>query len=194
MALDYGIVPDKYKKELEERVVHNIAVEKDNHLWGGIFAVHSGYEYLPDNGYSELAYKLITEQTWPSFGWMVNQGATTLWEGFTEESSDIHHFMGAVDNYFYRHLAGINFDTQDPGFKNIVLKPKFVKGIEFVKAEYNSIHGLIKADWKLIDGDSYEYRVQIPANCKAELHLPDKKLSLSPGIHIISVNNINKGN
>jgi alpha-L-rhamnosidase len=109
MALDYGIVPEEYKEALEKRMIQNIVEEKDNHLWGGIFAVHSGFEYLPENGYADLAYKLIKEKTWPSFGWMVDQGATTLWEGFTEESSDIHHFMGAVDNFFYRHLAGINF-------------------------------------------------------------------------------------
>ncbi|MBE0654329.1 MAG: family 78 glycoside hydrolase catalytic domain [Bacteroidales bacterium] len=76
MALDYGIVPVEYKEVLEKRMIQNIVEEKDNHLWGGIFAVHSAFEYLPKNGYADLAYKLIKEETWPSFGWMVDQGAT----------------------------------------------------------------------------------------------------------------------
>ncbi|MBE0654328.1 MAG: hypothetical protein IH594_11055 [Bacteroidales bacterium] len=96
--------------------------------------------------------------------------------------------MGAVDNYFYRHLAGINFDSKDPGFRKIILKPNFVAGIEFARASYHSIHGEIASGWKLLENGKYEYRVSVPPNCKAELSLPGKKLELGSGDHTVIVN------
>jgi len=180
-ALDYGIVPEADIQRVEDRLIRNIVEEKDNHLYGGIFAVHSAFEYLPKNGYAALAFYLIREPTWPSFGWMVDQGATTLWEGFNSEHSDIHHFMGAVDNYFYRHLAGINFDVADPGFKNILLHPQFIEPLDEVEASYASIHGEIKASWQEIAPGIYEYRVTIPPNCTGRLILPELEKDLAPG-------------
>ncbi len=181
MALDYGIVPEADRKRVEDRLIRNIVEEKENHLYGGIFAVHSAYEYLPKNGYADLAFDLIVEPTWPSFGWMVGEGATTLWEGFNRGSSDIHHFMGAVDNYFYRHLAGINFDQEEPGFKKIVLRPNFILELDHAAATYQSIQGEIKASWMQLAPGRFEYRVSVPPNTKGELILPDDKHTLGPG-------------
>ena len=186
-ALDYGIVPDADRKRVEERLIRNIVEEKENHLYGGIFAVHSAYEYLPLNGYADLAYKLIVEPTWPSFGWMVGEGATTLWEGFRESSSNIHHFMGAYDNFFYRHLAGINFDKAEPGFKKIIFRPNFVRDLEHARASYKSIQGEIKASWKQTSPGVFEYRVSIPPNCKSEVILPDGTRELISGDHTMTI-------
>jgi alpha-L-rhamnosidase len=181
LALDYGIVPDEYRKQLEKRVVENIVKEKDYHLWGGIFSIHSAFEYLPKNGYADMMHKVVVNEEWPSFGWMIKEGATTLPEGYKFSSSDMHHFMGAVDNFFYRHLVGINLDESHPGFQNVILKPNFIKSMDFAKASYNSIHGEIKAEWKKIDENTYEYSGTIPTNCKAKIVLPSKNISISSG-------------
>jgi len=172
-ALNYGIVPEADIQRVEDRLIRNIVEEKDNHLFGGIFAIHSAYEYLPWNGYAALAYDLIREPTWPSFGWMVGEGATTLWEGFNRKNSDMHHFLGAVDNYFYRHLAGINFDASEPGFKKIVFRPGFPGGLEHANASYESLRGEIRAGWKKLEPGLYEYNVTIPANCTSEFIYPE---------------------
>ena len=182
-ALDYGIVPEEDRERVEERLIRNIVEEKQNHLYGGIFAVHSAYEYLPLNGYADLAYRMIVEPTWPSFGWMVGRGATTLWEGFTDKSSNIHHFMGAYDNFYYRHLAGINFDPSEPGFRKIVFRPNFIAELAYVKATYLSIQGRIEASWKLTSPGTYEYRISIPPNCFSEVVLPGGTRELEPGEH-----------
>ncbi len=186
-ALDYGIVPDGEVQKVEDRLIRNIVEEKDNHLFGGIFAIHSAYEYLPKHGYADLAFNLIVEPSWPSFGWMVGEGATTLWEGFNRSSSDIHHFMGAVDNYFYRHLAGINFDREEPGFKKIIFRPSFIKSLEFAEASYHSIQGEIAASWVQTSPDSYEYSLTVPPNTNAELILKGKARKLEAGSYSFQV-------
>ncbi len=181
LALNYDIVPEKYRAQLEKKVVDNIVKDKDYHLWGGVFTVHSAYEYLPKNGYADIMHKVVVNEEWPSFGWLIKEGATTLPEGYKFEASDIHHFMGAVDNFFYRHIVGINFDSSYPGFQKIVLKPNFIEGMDYAKASYNSIYGEIKAEWrKKVDG-SYEYFGVIPANCEAKVVLPNKTLSVKSG-------------
>jgi len=186
-ALDYGIVPEADIKKVENRLIRDITVDKENHLYGGIFAVHSAYEYLPKNGYADLTFDLITEPSWPSFGWMVGEGATTLWEGFNRKSSDIHHFMGAVDNFFYRHLAGINFDVSSPGFRNIILRPNFIKDLDHAEASYLSIQGEIKASWVQESTGNFEYRVSLPPNCTGYIFLPDLEKELKPGEHVFKV-------
>lgn len=188
MALDYGIVPEKYRAQLEKRVVENIVEEKDYHLWGGIFSIHSAFEYLPKNGYANIMHKVVVNEEWPSFGWMIKEGATTLPEGYKFTSSDMHHFMGAVDNFFYRHIVGINADESHPGFQNIILKPNFIKSMEFAKASYNSIHGEIKAEWKKIDENTYEYYGEVPPNCEAKVVLPSKTETIKSGAFKYVVN------
>ena len=188
MALDYGIVPEKYKTRLEKKVVDNIAIDKDYHLWGGIFAIHSAYEYLPKNGYADLMHKVVINQTWPSFGWMIKEGATTLPEGYKFDASGIHHFMGSVDNFFYRHIAGINSDPKYPGFQKIIFRPNFIKSMNFAKASYNSIYGEIKAKWEKIGRDEYKYQIEVPANCEAQVILPNRgNEKVRSGTHIFNV-------
>ncbi|WP_164975208.1 family 78 glycoside hydrolase catalytic domain [Lutibacter sp. HS1-25] len=190
LALNYGIVPEKYRAQLEMKVVDNIAISKDFHLWGGVFTVHSAYEYLPNHGYADLMHKVVVNEDWPSFGWLIKEGATTLPEGYEFESSDIHHFMGAVDNFFYRHMAGINSDSNAPGFQNIVFKPNFIKTMDFAKASYNSIYGEVKAQWTKLENDNYEYKVVVPANCEAQVVLPGKTEKVKAGTHTFVINSL----
>jgi alpha-L-rhamnosidase len=181
LALNYGIVPEKYREQLEKKVVNNIVKDKNYHLWGGVFTVHSAYEYLPKNGYADMMHKVVVNEEWPSFGWMIKNGATTLPEGYKFTSSNMHHFMGAVDNFFYRYLVGINVDEFNPGFQNIILKPNFIKAMDFAKGSYNSIHGEIKAEWKKIGKKVYEYKIEVPVNCSAQVILPNATYNVKSG-------------
>ena len=95
--------------------------------------------------------------------------------------------MGAVDNFFYRHLAGINSDPLEPGFKKIVFKPNFIKSLDFAEASYKSLQGEVIASWKQTEPDKFEYRVTLPPNTKAELVLPGKTQILEPGSHTFEV-------
>ena len=183
MALDYGIVPARYHQQVEDRLIRNIAEEREQHLWGGIFAVLSAYDYLPEHGHAELAYRTVVQPTYPSFGYMVGNGATTLWESFHGNDSRMHYFLGAVDNFFYRHLAGIQFDQALPGFRHILFRPRFIPQLDQVQAIYQSIHGEISAKWLRHPGGIIEYEVKVPPNTNAVFSYDQMRQEIGSGTH-----------
>jgi alpha-L-rhamnosidase len=191
LALFYGLVKPEHREKVLNDLIHDITVNRDMHIYGGIFTGLVLWELLPKLGYSDVAYKVAINNTFPGYGFMLKNGATSLWEHWLG-GSHIHYFMGFVDNYFYRHLAGINFDFSSPGFKKIVFHPKFVDGLISAKASYNSIHGEIKAEWKKTGEGEYEYNVLIPPNCEAEVIFPDKKEQAKSGGYTYKIKIQNK--
>lgn len=172
MALKYGIVPDQYRERILNDLLESLEKTHDYHIYGGVFTVHTLYELLPQLGKSDLAYKLAVNDTYPSFGFMLKNGATTLWEAWADEASHIHHFFGSIDNFFYRYLAGINIENNTPGFNKILITPQFVGDLKYASASYESLHGLISSSWKKPGGSGYSLDVKIPANCTSEILLP----------------------
>ena len=84
-------------------------------------------------------------------------------------------------------LVGINVDASNPGFQNIILKPNFIKAMDFAKASYNSIYGEIKAEWTSLGNDTYKYKVEVPTNCEAKVVLRDKTTIVKSGTHSFTV-------
>lgn len=187
LALYYGLVKPGHQEKVLNDLIHDITVDRDMHIYGGIFTGLVLWELLPQMGYADVAYKVAINDTYPGYGFMLKNGATALWEHWLDGGSHIHYFMGFVDNFFYRYLAGINYNTSAPGYKKIVFQPKFVEGIDFAKASYNSIHGEIKASWEKVGNKKYVYSVTVPVNCKADVVLPEGKKELSAGLHRIEI-------
>ncbi|MDR0814227.1 MAG: glycoside hydrolase family 78 protein [Bacteroidales bacterium] len=178
-ALHWGIVPD----ELKAKVAANLAkrVEADGrHLDVGLLGTKAILHALSENGYGDLAYALAAQETFPSWGyWIAKDNATTMYEDWTaigekRETSLNHIMFGEVDAWFYSGLGGILRDTEQPGFKNTLLKPNFVTGLNHAKASYESPRGLIVSDWERTKKKTIVYRVTIPANSTATLSLPEK--------------------
>ena len=181
LALQYGIVKPEHQQAVLKHLTHDIAINQNMHFYGGIFTGHALWELMPQTGNAELAYQVAKNDTYPGYGFMLKNGATSVWEHWDDQSSHIHYFMGFVDNFFYRHLAGINYDTKNPGFKHILFKPQFIKEMDYARANYHSIHGEIKASWKKIDEGKYEYSIIVPVNCTAEVVLPNETKTVSAG-------------
>ena len=99
-----------------------------------------------------------------------------------KDASLNHVFLGDIDAWMYNALAGINYDEQRPGFKHILIQPHFVKGLDWVKAEYHSIKGLIRSEWKR-SGNEVLLNVTIPVNCTATVEVGEKKIELASGEH-----------
>jgi alpha-L-rhamnosidase len=129
-----------------------------------------------------LAYTLLLNETFPSWGYSIRQGATTIWErwdGWTEENgfqdpgmnSFNHYSLGSVCEWMFRYAAGIETDPSAPGYKRIILSPNPDRKLPYVKASFESIHGTIASDWR-IDGDTFSLDVTIPANTTAFVHVP----------------------
>jgi len=177
-TLHWGIVPE----ELRSKVADNLAkrvVADGKHIDVGLLGTKTILNALSANGYADLAYEVALQKTFPSWGWWILNGATTLYENWPiDAKSDIslnHIMFGEIGAWFYKSPGGIYPDEQQPGFKNVILKPDFVKGLNSFEAEHLGPYGMIVSSWKRA-GKKIEYRVTIPANSTAELSLSGDKI------------------
>lgn len=174
MPLYWGIVPEDCKEKVAEQLTKRVKTDKD-HLDVGIMGCKTILNALTETGNVEQAFRMVTQQDYPSWGNWLRQGATTLYEnwdynGLAWGYSQNHIMYGEIGAWFYKALAGINVDPQNPGFKNVILKPHFVEELTYVKASYNSPYGLIKSAWERV-GDKIIYKVTVPPGATATLHL-----------------------
>ncbi|MDP4206722.1 MAG: alpha-L-rhamnosidase C-terminal domain-containing protein, partial [Bacteroidota bacterium] len=169
--LFWGVVPEV----LKSKVAANLAkrVEADHfHLDVGLLGTKTILNALSENGYPDTAYKLASQETYPSWGWWIVNGATTLYENWAiDAKSDIslnHIMFGEIGAWLYKALGGINPDPENPGFKGILLKPCFPDGLNSFEASHQSPYGEIITQWKKQNGIIH-YTVTIPANSDAKL-------------------------
>jgi alpha-L-rhamnosidase len=175
-AIYQGLSPD----HLEQTLSCLVAAVKNNddHLDCGILGTKYLLHALSDHGRSDVAYKIVNQRTFPGWGNWIGQGATTLWEQWDGTESRNHIMYGDVSAWFYKNLAGIAPDDEEPGFKRIVFQPYFAPDLGWVRAKHESLYGEIAADWSR-KGNSINYTVTIPANTTGEIVLPgDKKIKV----------------
>ncbi len=169
-ALYQGLVPPEYKA----RVLANLvaAVEKaNNHIDTGILGAKYLLNALLENGRADVAYRMVAQDDQPSWGWWLDQGATTLWEQWNGTESRNHIMFGDVSAWFYKALAGIQPDPQSPGFKHFDVTPHVVGGLTSARGEYDSIRGKILSEWQVTSGE-FRLNLTIPANSTATVSLP----------------------
>jgi alpha-L-rhamnosidase len=174
-ALFLGLV----KKENINRVVGNLVkdVERHNcHLTTGNLCTKYLLEVLTEHGHPELAYQIATQESYPGWGFMLANGATTLWERWEnktggEMNSHNHPMMGSVGSWFYKYAAGILPDVEGPGFEKFTIKPCIFDKLTFVDGEYNSVKGTIRSAWKKEAGSIY-LDVTVPGNSTATVFVP----------------------
>ena len=174
-ALWLGLVP----ADRQARVVGNLlraVQEHDYHLTTGNVCTKYLLETLSANGYADVALKIAAQTTYPSWGYMLANGATTLWErwelytGHGMNSHD-HPMMGSVSSWFYKVLAGIRITPQTRGFDHFELRPCCVDGLDHAAAEHQTIRGKVESAWRR-EGDRLTLRVAIPVNCCADVAIP----------------------
>ena len=152
-----------------------LAIEKnEGKLDCGILGTKYLLHALSDNGHSDVAYKIVNQRSFPSWGYWMDQGATTLWEQWNGTESRNHIMFGDVSAWFYKNLAGIAPDSDQPGFKRISFRPYFSPDLKWVKASHQSMYGKIAAGWMRKDNNIY-YTIAIPANTTGEITLPGNK-------------------
>ena len=169
-ALYQGLVEPANKA----RVLSNLvaAVEKTNgHIDTGILGAKYLLNALLENGRADVAYRIASQKDLPSWGWWIEQGATTLWEQWNGTESRNHIMFGDISAWFYKALAGINPDPAAPAFKHFIIKPNLVGGLTSAEASYDSVRGRIVSDWKIANG-SLDLNVTIPANTTATVCVP----------------------
>ncbi len=182
LPLAFGMVPDEYKTNVFGHLVEKITVESNNHLGTGLVGGHYLMRVLSDNGRPDLAYTIATQTTYPSWGYMISKGATTMWELWNGDTADagmnsrnIVMLIGDLNIWLHEYLGGIRPDPAAPGFKKIIIKPEVVGDLTWVNDSYDSIHGRIRSEWSRT-AKQFDLRVTIPANTTATVYLPAKDI------------------
>ena len=170
VPLAYGLVPAATRRAVLDQLVENVHVQRGDRLNTGFVGTPALLEVLAEER-PELAYALATQTNYPSWGWMMKTGATTLYEQFGGDNSHDHPMFGCISAYFYKYLAGIQADPSAPGFSHFTIKPSIVGDLTWVRAQFDSPHGRIVSAWKLSKG-RLTLNVTIPANTTATVSIP----------------------
>jgi alpha-L-rhamnosidase len=131
-------------------------------------------EELTRNGRHDLAFALADRKTFPSWGWMLENGATTLWETWKESDNTFSHnhpMFGSISAWFIRHLGGIQVADDAVGADRIIIRPQITGGLTWVKSSHRSVRGIIRSGWRITDKGT-EFDIVIPPDTTAEIELP----------------------
>ena len=195
LPLWFDIVPSKFEDKVFSNIIDKTEQEFGGHVSTGVVGIQHLMRTLTDYGRGDLALKMATDTTYPSWGYMVKKGATTIWELWNGDTGDPamnsgNHVMllGDLIIWYYEYLGGIR--PLASGYSKILLKPYPIKGLDHVDCSYQSVSGLIKSCWRR-NGDRFEWDILIPANTTAEVYLPTKdgyaeKQILGSGRHHLS--------
>ncbi len=178
LGLHFDLLPEDKRPAATEHLIEAIK-EKDWHLSTGFVGLSYLLPTLTETGHLDVAYRLLLNDTFPSWGYSIRNGATSIWErwdGWTEDkgfqtpgmNSFNHYSFGAVGRWLFGTVAGI--DTDGPGYKNIIIHPQPGR-ITSTKASYESINGTISTDWK-VEGGKFKLNVTIPPNTTATVYIP----------------------
>ena len=178
LPLAYGLVPDDHKERVFANLVENILVKNDCHTGTGMIGCQWLMRVLSDNGRPDVAYKLAVQTSYPSWGYMVEQGATTVWELWNGDHGDPlmnsgNHVMqiGDLCTWLHEYVAGISPDEACPGFKHTIMRPQVIGCLTSARAYHKSMYGKIVSDWSIENG-TFEWRIEIPANTTATIYVP----------------------
>ncbi len=181
LSLAFDLLAPEQRPAAAKHLVEDITAKGD-HLSTGFVGVGHLTPTLTREGYVDVAYKLLLQETFPGWLYSVRNGATTIWErwdGWTKEkgfqdpgmNSFNHYSLGSVGEWLYGTVAGIGLDPEKPAYKHSIIHPRPGGGLTFAKAEFQSIHGKIVSDWKIEKGQ-FKLNVVIPVNTTSDVYVP----------------------
>ena len=181
LALQFDMLPEGLRQQAADRLVANIH-RYNNHLTTGFLGTPYLCHVLSRFGYADVAYRLLLQDTYPSWLYPVKMGATTIWERWdgirpdgTFETPTMnsynHYAYGAIGDWMYRVIAGIDTKTDGPGYKQIIIKPTIGGKLQYAAADYETNYGKVTSHWKLDNGNLL-LDVEIPANTTATIYIP----------------------
>ncbi len=201
LALHFDMLPESLREQAAERLADNIK-NYSNHLTTGFLGTPYLCHVLTRFGYSDIAYKLLLQETYPSWLYPVKMGATTIWERWNGQKPDStfetpgmnsfnHYSYGAIGDWMYRQMVGLDTYEDGVGYKHIKVKPHIGGGFSFASASLQTYYGKLSSGWK-IEADKITMDVEIPANTTATIYIPAANAALvtESGKPLTAVNNI----
>ena len=188
-ALVMGVPADQKQRVIE--ALKNDITEDNGHLDTGIFGTQFFFEVLADHGLQELAYEAMNKRTQPSYGWWIEQGATTSWERWDGSGSRNHPMFGGGLVWFYRKLAGMNTDIDNPGYRNIIFRPQPAGDMTFASYSNLTPYGTAGIRWEK-KGNGLAVDIKVPVGSTATVYVPAGSVSqVKESGSTIKKNNLN---
>lgn len=176
ISLYMGMVPDHRTGQVVASLVDNVIGRWQGHLTTGNICTKYLLEALTTAGRADVAYTIATQDTYPSWGYMLVNGATTLWERWEKATgsgmnSHNHPMLGSVGAWLYRAIAGIQADPAGPGFSRFDVRPNVVGGLKYAHATLKTLRGTIECNWKMVEG-RFKLDLTVPVGSTARVFLP----------------------
>jgi alpha-L-rhamnosidase len=192
LPLFLDMVPGNRRGGVFGALRDDLVYTRNTHLATGILGTKYLFPLLTSTDNSDLAYELATQTTYPSWGYMVENGATTLWELWQNKTgpsmnSHNHPMFGSLGAWFYNALAGINLDSAKPGFERLAIAPQVVRDLKWAAGSLDTIRGTVASSWSRSD-NGLRLEVTIPVGSQAEVRIPELGLApvtLSESAHTI---------
>lgn len=195
LSLRLGLVPKGYEEKVFANIVKKTEEDFGGHVSTGVLGIQHLMRGLTEYGRVDMAWKIATNDTYPSWGYMVKKGATTIWELWNGDTADpamnsANHVMllGDLIIWYYEDLAGIKCAPDAIAYKKLIMAPVFPEGLNAVSATYESVYGNISSAWKK-DNGSFSWDITIPGNTSALVRIPKEfgiKHTNQPGIKKVS--------
>ena len=165
-----GLVEEKNIEAVMENLIIDIVDKNDTHLTTGVLGTKYLIDALSMHDRSDIAWNLATQTTYPSWAEMMKR-FNTMCEFWTLKQSHNHVMMGSIDAWFYKVLAGIQIDENNPAFEKFTIRPFFANDLDYVNASTSTLRGEILVNWQKTDG-GYKLNAKIPFNTEAMVYLP----------------------
>jgi hypothetical protein len=165
-----GVVPQELRQAVEKNLEQAILVKNAGHFDSGMHGTYFLLKELMEEGRNDLIFQMATKTDFPSWGNMLERGATTSWESWSGQSH-IHDTLISIGSWFLQGIGGIRIDETAPGFSHFFLKPAPVGDLTYARAQFRSIHGMIVSNWR-IAGGQFQIDVTVPSGTTATLSIP----------------------
>ncbi|MFZ1932925.1 MAG: family 78 glycoside hydrolase catalytic domain [Thermoguttaceae bacterium] len=171
MPVLVGVTPPLLRATVINRLADEILVQKKGHIDTGIHGTYYLIKTLLGQDRNDLVFTMVNQKTYPGWGYMLDQGATTLWEEWNGDNSRLHSSFVSVGSWFIEGVAGIQLDPAQPGYKHFFIRPGIVGNLTSAKAELQSLYGKIESNWVVAE-NQLTLTVEVPINTSATVFVP----------------------
>jgi len=192
-----GVVPPDLRQPLQQTLEETILVKNGGHIDAGMHGAYFLLKHLMEEDRNDLIYTMASQTDYPSWGHMLAQGATTMWESWSG-ASRIHDTLISIGSWFIQGIGGIRIDEQSPGFRRFVIEPAVVGDLTFARASYKSPYGQVVSNWRIENGVLH-LDVSVPPGTAAAVHIPaaspaavtegGRPANQSPGVQSAGIKN-----